>query len=86
MNQHNNILIEDRDARCEQLKPDWCSNQGVTEAQCVSFSTLKYRRQSNWTDKFQNRKPIAARLAQALGRRAHKSENFNGLTTWWGSW
>ncbi|KAH6695856.1 hypothetical protein DL95DRAFT_468527 [Leptodontidium sp. 2 PMI_412] len=34
MNQHNNILIEDRDARCEQLKPDWCSNQGVTEAQC----------------------------------------------------
>ncbi|PVH70982.1 hypothetical protein DL98DRAFT_597354 [Cadophora sp. DSE1049] len=34
MNQHNALLIEDRDARCEQLKPDWCSNQGVTEAQC----------------------------------------------------
>lgn len=43
MNQHNNLFIEDRDARCQQLKNDWCSNQGVTEAQCVSFEILDRR-------------------------------------------
>ncbi|KAL2062963.1 hypothetical protein VTL71DRAFT_6035 [Oculimacula yallundae] len=37
MNQHGNFLIEDRNDRCETLKPDWCSNNGVSEAQCVSI-------------------------------------------------
>ncbi|KAH6694280.1 hypothetical protein BKA61DRAFT_683813 [Leptodontidium sp. MPI-SDFR-AT-0119] len=36
MNQHNNLLIEDRASRCDDLKPDYCSNNGVSEAQCGS--------------------------------------------------
>ncbi|RDW66364.1 hypothetical protein BP6252_09999 [Coleophoma cylindrospora] len=34
MNQHGSLLTEDRAIRCDQLQADWCSNRGVTEAQC----------------------------------------------------
>ncbi|CZT13773.1 uncharacterized protein RAG0_17268 [Rhynchosporium agropyri] len=34
MNQHRNFFREDANDRCNDLSRDWCSNQGVTEAEC----------------------------------------------------
>ncbi|KAL2062543.1 hypothetical protein VTL71DRAFT_6809 [Oculimacula yallundae] len=37
MDAHKTFLINDRNERCRLLKPDWCSNNGVTEKQCTAM-------------------------------------------------